>query len=556
MIADNRSKARTIMLGALAGVIVALVFAAMPSTGAAADVTAFVPPLPTVSGPIASTPNNFPYIADGFDVMPPVPKGYVEDEYFFSGTGSLYEYTSTGIEVVTPCPASVTEGTDCTGIPYETRMIVKRPKNPHKFSGTVIIEPLNPTASFDIAGVWDRSVDYFVRNGDVFVGWTSKSITVQTLKAWNSTRYTDLNWPYVPSPYGSTLVADGIYDGITFDIAAQLGRLFKENGPTSPLYGYNVKRVFEAGFSQDGGFTFTQADVFNALERMPDGGPIYDGYVPGGTGGPIGSINFGLTLAGALSPTDPRNMMQPRDVPVIQTNTQTEVFLGTLGAFSYYRRPDSNAANDEYRLWEVPGGSHISNDLADPVITLQLDQAELQGITAAELSPIGCTHMQFIDGPVTGLPGVVDPNPYPFAYAVNAAFADLTRWVTKGTPAPEVDRITLSPQVTAGSIFGTSIVYDSAGNAEGGFRTPFVDVPTGTYVPFDTASQTTEFSAFCVLYGYELPFDGTTLGALYKNHGAYVHRVARETNRLVKKHMWLQADGVIVKTEAAQASVP
>ena len=171
---------------------------AATSAADAADVTPFTVSIPTVTEPISSTRTNFPYIADGFDVEPPVPAGYVEQEYFFSGSGNLYEYTPTGIEVVTPCPASVTEGTDCTNIPYTTRMLVKRPIDPHKFSGTVIIEALNPSANFDIAAIWDRSLNYFVRDGDVFVGWTSKSVTVNTLKTWNPTRYAPLEWTYAP----------------------------------------------------------------------------------------------------------------------------------------------------------------------------------------------------------------------------------------------------------------------------------------------------------------------------------------------------------------------
>ena len=67
--------------------------------------------------------------------------------------GNLYEYTPTGIEVVTPCPA-LAAPLGCSNTAYTTRMIVKRPINRHKFSGTVIIEPLNPGANFDIAGVW------------------------------------------------------------------------------------------------------------------------------------------------------------------------------------------------------------------------------------------------------------------------------------------------------------------------------------------------------------------------------------------------------------------
>jgi len=116
-----------------------------------------------------------------------------------------------------------------------------------------------------------------------------------------------LNWPYLPfAPNGN----NGVYDGITFDIAAQIGALFKTNGPTSPAHAFLVKRVFEAGFSQDGSFAFTQADVFHVLERMSGGGPIYDGYSPGGTGGPS-NINFGLTPAGSLPLSDPRQICNP-----------------------------------------------------------------------------------------------------------------------------------------------------------------------------------------------------------------------------------------------------
>ena len=185
---------RRIVLGAAA--LCSLM--ALSAAATAADVTPFTVSLPTVTGPIPSTSTDFPFIADGFDVEPPVPQGYVEEEFFVSGTGNLYEYTPTGIEIVTPCPAIAARG--CTNLAYTTRMLVKRPADPGKFSGTVIIEPLNPSANFDIAGVWDRSVDYFVRNGDIFVGWSSKSVIVETLQRFNPTRYAALNWPYVPSP--------------------------------------------------------------------------------------------------------------------------------------------------------------------------------------------------------------------------------------------------------------------------------------------------------------------------------------------------------------------
>jgi Alpha/beta hydrolase domain len=512
----------------LAAPVAATPVAASPAAGS--DVTPFTVSIPTVSGPIPSTPTDFPFIADGFGPEPPVPAGYVENEYFVSGTGSLYEYTPTGIQVVNPCPTVVPR---CTNIPYTTRMLVKRPSDPRKFSGTIVVEPLNPSAGFDIAGVWDRSWPYFVRDGDIFVGWTSRYETVNTLKQWNPTRYANLTW------------GDNNNDnGITFDIAAQIGALFKTNGAGSPTHGLNVKHVFEAGFSQDGSFTFTQADVFNALERLPGGGPAYDGYVPGGTRGPS-NIDFGLTAAGSLPPGDPRFQMQPRDVPVIQINTETEEVGGA--ASLTYRRPDSDAAGDRYRLWEVPGASHVSNDLGTPVITLQRNLAELQTIPVAALAPVGCTHQQFVPGPSVGVPGVVDPNTYPFSNVANAAFADLTKWVDAGVPPPHADPI---------EVTNAGIVRDSFGNALGGVRTPFVDVPTATYSPTDTVAHMTLFSGFCGLYGYNTPFSHSALSSLYRNHGNYVSRVARESNLLVREGFWLQADAQQVVMQAAQADVP
>jgi hypothetical protein len=532
----------------LAAGLGALCATVLPMAAMATDVTPFTVAVPTVTGPIPSTPTDFPFIALGFDVEPPLPAGYVEDEFFVSGTGNLYEYTPTGIEIVTPCPALAARG--CTNLPYTTRMLVRRPADPARFSGTVVIEALNPSANFDIAGVWDRSREYFVRNGDIFVGWSSKSIIVdQTLKGFNPTRYAALNWPYVPSPDGN--VNDGVYDGITFDIAAQIGALFKLNGPTSPIHDYPVRHVFESGFSQDGTFTFTQADIFHALERLAGDRGIYDGYVPMGTNGPA-NLDFGLTAAGQLPTGDPRVQMQPREVPVIQADTETEIFLGTVlpGGLAF-ERPDSDALNDRYRLWEVPGGSHVSNDLDDPVITLQLNFAELEHLTTAELPPNGCTHQQFVDGPTVGIAGVIDPNNYPFAYVENAAFADLIEWVDFDLPPPHAPFITVNTGTTP-----PQIVRDQFGNAEGGVRTPFVDVPITTYVPFDTASHTTLLSGFCILDGYNIPFSDAQLDELYPNHGTYVSRFAQETATLVRERFWLIPDAVTAATGAAQSNVP
>jgi Alpha/beta hydrolase domain len=495
-------------------------------------------PTPTVVGPIRSTWSDFPFIADGFGPEPRVPSGYDEDEYFVSGRANLYEYSATGVRVVASCPASAGR-LGCRNLPYTTRMLVKRPIDPRRFSGTVIIEPFNPSSGYDIANVWDRSWPYFVEHGDVFVGWTSRYESIRALERFEPRRYARLAW-------GENSVVD---DGITFDIAAQIGALFKRGGPRSPLHGLKVRHVFEAGFSQDGAFTFTQADVFNAIDRLPSGGPVYDGYVPGGAVGPS-DINFGLTAAGSLPLGDPRNRMQPRDSPVIQINTETEeVLLGGPTGLAY-RRPDSNARTDRYRLWEVPGASHISNDLGSSPITEERDLAEIDRIPLSRLPPTGCARQQDQSGPWVGVHGVVDPNPYPFGYVADAAFADLTKWLDDGTPPPRAARI----QVTDPRAGTTD--RDRFGNALGGLRTPFVDVPTATYSPIDVAAHETELSGLCPLIGFSIPLSHAALHALYPSHADYLARVTREANELVHKGFWVASDAATVVRQAAASDVP
>lgn len=532
------------------GMVVALVAAlGLPPAAIAAgdDVTPFLVRLPAVTGPIPSTPTNFGFGIEGFDIMPPVPRGYVVEEFFVSGTGNIYEYTPTGIRVVSPCPPAATTG--CTGVPYTTRMVVKRPRDRRDFSGTVIVEPLNPSGGFDIAAVWDRGIDHFVRNGDIFIGWSSKSVIVNALKNWNPTRYAPLHWPYLPPTPGSN---NGASDGITFDIAAQIGALVRDTRARShPLHGYRVKHVIESGFSQDGGFTFTQASFFHHLARLPGGRAVYDGYLPMGTNGPS-NINFGLTPAGALPASDPRRAMQPRSAPVIHIDTETEIVLGALNPVGLnFRRPDSDDINDRYRLWEVPGASHVSADNDEPVTTLQLDSAQIRKLKPTDLPPSGCAHAEFVNGPVRGIPGVINPNNFPFSAVQNAGFERLIEWIEHNRPPPRAPRIevdmTATPRV---------IKRDPFGNALGGLRTPFVDVPITTFVPTDSVGTPTPTSVFCILNGYNVPFDKATLASLYRNHAVYVTRVAIESARLVREGFWLVPDAIRTIEKAIRADVP
>ncbi len=148
----------------------------------------------------------------------------------------------------------------------------------------------------------------------------------------------------------------------------------------------------------------------------------------------------------------------------------------------------------------MPSASHVSNESDAAAITLQLNQAELLGMTAAQLPPGGCTHQQFIDRPVVSVPSGIDPNDYRFAYVANAAFADLTKWFDFNRPPPHAQRIETT---------STSIAFDQFGNALGGVRTAFVDVPTASCTAFRASTQ----------------------DALYPNHFEYVGKLLFASSR-------------------------
>lgn len=518
-----------------ARVVVAIALWLLGSTTAAAqDVAPFAVALPSVSGPIASTPDNFAFGVEGFDVQPAVPDGYIVEEYFVSGTGRLYEYTPTGIQVVSPCPAAALAG--CTAIPYTTRMVIKRPRRDRDTSGTIIVEPFNPTAGVDIDFVWDRSRGDFVRHGDIFVGWTAKSVTVDALKQWNPRRYGALRWDYLPFTPGNN---NAVNDGITFDIAAQIGALLRSDRRDNPLRGVRIRHLIESGFSQDGGFTFTQANVFHRLARRPGGGAIYDGYVPMGTNGGA-PLNFGLTPAGSLAIGDPRHKMQPRDAPVIHLNTENEVFRATLipGGLAF-RRTDSDERGDRYRLWEVAGASHLSNDAAAAVRELDRDLAQIRKLPLAELPPIGCAHHEFANGPTRGTAGVIAPGDFPFSFTANAAFRALLQWIDRDIAPPRAPWIEVDHTTTP-----ATLVRDRFGNAVGGVRTPFVDVPVATYVPSDTVAHATPLAFFCIAEGYRVPFAPSQLRAVYRDRAAYLRQFALEAARQVRERFWLFPDAL------------
>src|SRR4029434_7794503 len=91
----------------------------------------------------------------------------------------------------------------------------------------------------------------------------------------------------------------------TNEIIAQVGQLIKSNLMNSPLWPYHVENIVLTGTSDSSAATRAYMSPAHADFRMPDGGPIYDGFFVSST---LGGMPVQIT-----------------DVPTIQMPTQSEV---------------------------------------------------------------------------------------------------------------------------------------------------------------------------------------------------------------------------------------
>jgi hypothetical protein len=158
-----------------------------PASAAATTVPEVIGPIPSTASP-GDPSHDYVFYATPMDLQK---VGYEEQEYFIKGVATRYSPTN-------PNPAAPTGE-----MPYETRIVVRRPVHPQQFSGVVVVDWQNVTAGHDIDTEWGGNGDFFVRHGWVWVGASVQRVGVNGatsgataglgLKQWNPTRYGDLD---------------------------------------------------------------------------------------------------------------------------------------------------------------------------------------------------------------------------------------------------------------------------------------------------------------------------------------------------------------------------
>jgi hypothetical protein len=438
--------------------------------------------IPKVTGPIPVTDISRPLMASySLDLAS---LGYIEEEYFISGKANIYNWDAFVLFYQWDANSKLEIITP--DFPYTIRILVRRPIKAKKFSGNIILEGIH-TFFGGIDIVWGKCHDYIISHGDAWVG-ISQPAALSTLKTFDPVRYGPIF---------------GTHDGLIWDIISQVGALLKSKSKANPLYGYKVEYLYATGYSQTCALIITYINAMHEVTTVNENKPIYDGYLP---------------FAAGVRPTTKRNLIKQCNVPIIQVQTQSEI-LSTFVT----RRPDGDEYGNRYRRYEIPAATH---NYTEPfAYGLPLEDSNRLNVTRIVNKPTG--------------PFIL--NDFPLHYFLNGAIANLDLWVRSGTPPPKAEWVA----VKNGDTSKAAVIMDDFGNAIGGVRTPYVDVPVATYgTGFPDQAG-----------GYKLPFVDALLKKLYRNHDDYVNQVAQSTDKMLKDRWVTSIDAHKIIREAEHSNV-
>jgi hypothetical protein len=490
-----------------------------------------------VSGPIPATENSRPYgtaaeagtlsraLLDEYD--------YVEEEYFASGECNVYgpgvaqDTIADGLEFFKVRALSKPVR---SGVPYRTRMLVIRPRDLAKFSGNV------HAIAFHNLGAKASVERHLLRNGDAWIGIEASNGTrfgpqetlsggVAHLHKYDKERYGSLSlpggmpedWPdltpgnlgrtskdlnfAVQNNYPMSVFLQEIHRGYAQgpDILSQLARMLKEGDPTSPLNGAKVRRTFSYGASGGTTLLTPYIEYHHDLAMLPDGRPPFDGY---------------LVMVGQ----QPANRPKEAVMVFLDSEMEAKRKKGALPA---------NTDCPRFRLYEIPGAGHM---ISAPVEAASATEKSVDHSGIEEVLPEGIAGL-------TARGSQTEYEPYdkinaPITWGI---WTNMYAWLDEGRPMPIADPIERDPDAPDG------LARDEHGNAKGGLRTPWVDVPEGRYVA--------SISPQNPLRAGIKRFDDARMKALYGSRDAYVERCRARVDKLAADG-WIQA----IDTELMKSS--
>ena len=456
-------------------------------------------PAAEVEGPITGGKYDVPYLGmpEGWDEE----YGYTEDEFFLSGEATAYAADGT----LTTDGQWDVAATDETA-PYNTQVVVRRPKDPADFNGTLVVEWLNVSAGRNSDPDFGFLADELLSEGYAYASVSAQKMGVEPgglgieipnvpaealapLKTWDPERYGSLAHPG---------------DQFSYDIFSQAARTVADTtGDDAALGDLDVQRVIAVGESQSAFRLTTYVDAVQPITGMFDGVLIHSRGVAA------------ADLAEGQTPPDGTQIRTDSEIPVLQFATETDLeFLGFVDA----RQDD----HEHLVTWETAGTAHADRSTLDYAVEAG------RRWTDANVD-LSTTCGQVNEGPQEAI--------------VQQAFASLATWVADGTKPAASPRLETDD---AGVI-----VRDEDGIAVGGIRTPAVDAPIAVH----TGDNKTD-SVICSLFGSTTPFTPEQLAERYPDHDAYVAAVTESAEAAVADGFLQQSTADDLIAEAEDADVP
>jgi hypothetical protein len=415
------------------------------------------------------------------------PSGYLEEELFLRGQAQPYspdgDWEKNGRWAIKPHGSTQA---------YETRLLVRRPKDPARFNGIVVVEWLNTTMGFDLDGGWILTHDEIEREGYAWVGVSAEAPGVQSLKATDATRYAQTRLPV---------------NDLAFDIYTQAAQAIRQTASNWSTGGKRVK-LLGLGYSQSAVFLTTYLNAFQPVSKA------YDGFYMRSTApaAPKADATDSFVFAPQIRPD--------LNVPVMQLQTEMEVMV----SWPLSKTPDT----DKVRYWEVPGASHFDQYLQDQ--TLPVGGATFKAVVPHCYKPVNTLPARMFD---------------------HAALHALRMWVSNGTLPPKAPRM---QRGSIGFVSNDDVGNALGGLRLPELDAPVAQY--GMYSNFPTNSLSQRARYACVAGGSTNPLDADALKARYANAQAYLNAYKQAADKLLGEGFLRPADHAALLEQAKAVKLP
>lgn len=429
-----------------------------------------------------------PSYGDRFDVDHLGDYGFVEQEFNISGLARKFKGTGT-LGSDGKWAATVVSSNTA----YNTMMIVRRPADPAKFNGIVIVEWLNVSTGYPLDVDWGMAHEAILREGYAYVGVNVQKVGIQGVQKLKQ----------YGSHYAQTSIPD---DDISYDILSQTAQAIRSQSALL-LGGLVPNKVIATGHSQSAMRLITYTNAIQPIDKVFDGIFIH------------GRSNSGAKMASSDSLPSTTAIRSDTNVPVFLLQSEMDVAL----------QPGTSRQIDTERIrhWEVAGSAHA-------------DQYLLANIGEVSSREVGWSP------PVCSAPY----NAMPFYEAEIAGFNHLKNWIVDGTPPPVAPRMqrdwlgNIKKDANGNAIGGLRLPEIDVPIARYGHA----NITTGSLAFLDLFA--------CVAGGNTNYFTASKLQSLYPTHADYVNKYKAAADTAQAKGYIRPVDYANALARAQAAAIP